>query len=182
MQAALLARKGELKKTTTVVRSIDGSAFMIEAARDDRLFAIEGIDWLFLGSEDAVLNAAGLRSSGIERVVNVAEGCAVRPADPQISVLHVPLLDDLDQGEALLRELRESIAPFVTRDGGPRPTLVHCQMGVSRSASCVIALLMLLQGASFPDAFDRVRRSKPDISPNPAFRKSLSTFSPAPLF
>ncbi|ALH06767.1 dual specificity protein phosphatase [Port-miou virus] len=54
-----------------------------------------------------------------------------------------------------------------------KKVLVHCMMGISRSASCVIAYLMLKKEMTFMDALSLVRRKRPCVSPNPGFLKQL---------
>ena len=51
--------------------------------------------------------------------------------------------------------------------------LVHCYAGVSRSASTVIAYLMVEKKASFLDAANYVRKKRPIIFPNIGFQRQL---------
>jgi len=51
--------------------------------------------------------------------------------------------------------------------------LVHCKMGVSRSASAVIAYLMRSQQLQYKDAFNLVAKQRPIINPNLAFLRQL---------
>jgi protein-tyrosine phosphatase len=50
---------------------------------------------------------------------------------------------------------------------------VHCEVGVSRSATLVIALLMKTEGMSFFDALCRVRSKRIQILPNIGFASQL---------
>lgn len=52
--------------------------------------------------------------------------------------------------------------------------LVHCYAGVSRSATTVIAYLMVEKGAGFIDAANFVRKRRPIIFPNTGFQKQLA--------
>lgn len=54
--------------------------------------------------------------------------------------------------------------------------LVNCAVGISRSASFVIAYLMKTQYMSFHDAFVAVKRARPRISPNPFFMAQLQAY------
>ncbi len=51
--------------------------------------------------------------------------------------------------------------------------LVHCQAGISRSATICIAFLMQHQGMSFEDAYKFVRKQRPCIWPNDGFLLQL---------
>ena len=54
--------------------------------------------------------------------------------------------------------------------------LVHCQAGVSRSPTIVIAYLMRQFGISTNDAFNKVREKRPIISPNIVFMSQLMDY------
>lgn len=50
-------------------------------------------------------------------------------------------------------------------------------MGVSRSASTVIAFLMKQQGWTLEDALNHVRERRPIVHPNDSFFRQLHTYS-----
>jgi predicted protein tyrosine phosphatase len=54
--------------------------------------------------------------------------------------------------------------------------LVHCFAGVSRSATIVIAYLMVEYGMTLNDALIHVRKQRYFINPNDGFRRQLQTF------
>jgi len=49
--------------------------------------------------------------------------------------------------------------------------LVHCLAGISRSVTVTVAYLMHALDLSLSDAYDHVKRCKPDVSPN--FKRAL---------
>uniref|UniRef100_A0A8D0CK85 protein-serine/threonine phosphatase n=1 Tax=Scleropages formosus TaxID=113540 RepID=A0A8D0CK85_SCLFO len=55
--------------------------------------------------------------------------------------------------------------------------LVHCKMGVSRSASTVVAFVMKQQHWTLERALAHVRERRPIIQPNEGFMKQLHTYS-----
>jgi protein-tyrosine phosphatase len=57
-------------------------------------------------------------------------------------------------------------------DKGHR-VIVHCAAGISRSATLVIAYLMIENHWTFQEAFDYVRKRRSIINPNPGFIKQL---------
>ncbi len=54
--------------------------------------------------------------------------------------------------------------------------LVHCQAGISRSATVVIAYIMRSKRYSLQDAFNFVKRKRSIIFPNAGFRQQLAQF------
>lgn len=56
--------------------------------------------------------------------------------------------------------------------------LVHCNAGVSRSASVVIGFLMSQEKMSFDEAFSTVKTARPSIQPNPGFMNQLKKYNP----
>ena len=54
--------------------------------------------------------------------------------------------------------------------------LVHCLAGISRSVTVTVAYLMHSLDLSLSDAYDHVKRCKPDVSPNFSFMGQLMDF------
>ena len=54
--------------------------------------------------------------------------------------------------------------------------LVHCQAGVSRSATVVISYLMYAKKAPLRSAFAHLRKIRPVVCPNPGFVKQLQEY------
>jgi len=59
---------------------------------------------------------------------------------------------------------------------GARVCLVHCDAGVSRSATIVVSYLMKSQNLGLKDAYISVKQCRQQISPNPGFVKQLVDF------
>jgi hypothetical protein len=53
--------------------------------------------------------------------------------------------------------------------------LVHCAAGISRSASVVIAYLMMTRGMTLAEAYQYAKSRRPIVEPNPGFIQQLST-------
>lgn len=64
---------------------------------------------------------------------------------------------------------------FVYRKNNSK-CLVHCKMGVSRSASTVIAYAMKENGWSLEKAYNFVKQKRSIAQPNPAFMKQLAEY------
>lgn len=56
-------------------------------------------------------------------------------------------------------------------------TLINCHMGISRSASIVIAYLMRKKNLSYYDAYDFVKSKRKIINPNYGFEKKLIKYT-----
>jgi protein-tyrosine phosphatase len=76
------------------------------------------------------------------------------------------LLEYLDEFIAFIHKARES--------GGQ--VLVHCNQGVSRSASIVIAYLMYKDKVSYSQAYMIAAGARPSIKPNYGFEQQLQKY------
>ncbi|KAL3831706.1 hypothetical protein ACJMK2_023425 [Sinanodonta woodiana] len=76
---------------------------------------------------------------------------------------------DLQVGEVLPGLILEQ-----GRNGGC--VLVHCNAGVSRSATIVIAYLMQFREMKYQEAFNYLKEKRPAICPNEGFRTQLLQF------
>ena len=54
--------------------------------------------------------------------------------------------------------------------------LVHCQAGISRSASVVIALVAKLYGLHYHEALELVKNKRPIVNPNEGFHNTLISY------
>lgn len=134
---------------------------------------------VYLGSKQA--NTPALRSLlGFTHVVQISglphthlAGLPEPPVHAEGRHLYVQLDDD--EGAMLADHLPAFFDFMATCDEkkGHR-VLVHCDAGVSRSASFVIAYLMRTHGMSLRSALDHVQQSRPVIEPNLGFRSQLA--------
>lgn len=77
--------------------------------------------------------------------------------------------------EALWKHFDEA-ADFISEELGKGNVLVHCRMGVSRSASIVIAYLIKYFKLTYEQAFERVKNKRFEINPIAAFREQLAKY------
>lgn len=77
--------------------------------------------------------------------------------------------------EVVLRHFRETLKTVENDDANITPSvLVHCMVGVSRSAAIIMAYLMKKYGMSRDEAITFVRCTRPVVQPNPGFQRQLS--------
>ncbi|KAL7419781.1 tyrosine/serine/threonine protein phosphatase pps1 [Cryptotrichosporon argae] len=163
---------------------------------DDRRF--EGfpsriLPFLYLGNLEHAGNALMLHAIGVTHVVSVGENLIDCPDDIDPMYGHVgpnclanearkgriavlDLADIRDDGNDPLRPLIARACAWIEQarhNGGT--VLVHCRVGVSRSASIVIAYLMQYQRMGLMDAYllTRARRLNVLIQPNLRFFHEL---------
>ncbi|KAF7656772.1 hypothetical protein LDENG_00036140 [Lucifuga dentata] len=131
--------------------------------------------FLLLASQDAAHDMDTLQRYKVSHVLNVAYGVSNLFPDQLVyktlNVLDVPDTDItsyLGECSSFIDQAREQSGVV----------LVHCNAGVSRSASVVIGYLMLKEGLSFDDAYAQVKLARPSIRPNPGFYQQLQNYKP----
>lgn len=131
---------------------------------------------LFVGRMPSLDSVNQLHERGITHVVSCLQEkkrSEVGHLEADFDHLFLPADDQMQQ------QMGETFARFFAhideRRGNPsEPTfLVHCEVGVSRSASLAIALLMRDQGLSLIDGYERVRSKRIQVLPNIAFASQL---------
>ncbi|CAK1544527.1 unnamed protein product [Leptosia nina] len=134
---------------------------------------------LFVGDAVAAKDKSFLRRMGINYVLNTAEGKRYTQVDTDhlyyrdCPGLHYKGFQLMDLPSTDISKYFHIAANFID-DGISRGgrVLVHCMMGVSRSATCAIAFLMLKRGMTLAEALALVR-SRRDIHPNEGFIRQL---------
>lgn len=122
------------------------------------------------GSQDVAADKDLLVSHGITHVVNAATFIP-NYHEPDLVYKRFEILDLPDSD---LSPLFEPCCDFIDEalnSGGS--VLVHCNAGVSRSVSLVVAYLMLRKGMRFSAALSRVQEARPVARPNDGFRAQL---------
>ena len=130
---------------------------------------------LTLGSRPAPEQIDDLKALGITHVVSClpeSERQSVAFLGDDFETLFLPLRDGIHEDiGALFPEFFE----FVTSAGQGR-VLVHCEVGVSRSATLVTAHLMKTDRIRFYEAYHQVRTRRAQVLPNVGFASQLQRF------
>jgi protein-tyrosine phosphatase len=131
---------------------------------------------LYLGARPNRERVEDLKKAGVTHVVS----CLMESERPRIEYLQQDFQHlFLGVHDGIQQNLEEKFSPFfdfatVAIASGPKSKLlVHCEVGVSRSPSLVIALLMKTEDLSFFDAFRRVQSKRYKILPNIGFASQL---------
>ena len=123
--------------------------------------------------------AAGL-SKDLHAQLNITHILSVCPENPSTNAdaqnhLCIPVQDsELDDLLIHLPNACQFIQSALDTHG---VVLVHCLMGVSRSAAVACAYLMQLQRIDARAALQLVRKHRPNVHPNYGFRKQLHAFA-----
>ncbi|XP_023266399.1 dual specificity protein phosphatase 13-like, partial [Seriola lalandi dorsalis] len=131
---------------------------------------------LYIGNEVAARDKGTLHSLGITHIVNAAHGSQHVNTGPRfyrdMTVDYYGVEAD-DAIHFILSPFFYPTARYIRAAlamGGR--VFVHCLMGVSRSATLVLAFLMIVEGLRLQEAVAAVRPHR-DISPNPGFLQQL---------
>ncbi|KAJ7509571.1 protein-tyrosine phosphatase-like protein [Mycena galericulata] len=134
---------------------------------------------LYLGSMAALHEPELLRAHGITHLVQAVE-VPWLPQDDATAGFASHRIDIEDRSSAALRPHLAAACDYIHAAllRGDN-VLVHCQQGVSRSASIVIAYFIREYEMAYDDAFALVRKRRPCIRPNSGFVTALREWDDA---
>ncbi|KXN82456.1 Dual specificity protein phosphatase 15 [Leucoagaricus sp. SymC.cos] len=132
----------------------------------------EVIPGLWIGDLPSALNVEKLKANNIFSILSAMRG---RITVNQTFIRHQILIDDTEDAD-ILAHLSPSIHFIQAELDKGRGVLVHCQAGVSRSATIVAAYLMYRQNLSPHEALELIKKARPYIDPNPNFLQQLELF------
>ena len=131
------------------------------------------IDGLYLGGEYDAFDYNNFVKYNIKAVINVTPDVPNFFEDKGITYLRVPILDNINENiSTFFPQTFEFIETHIQNGG----VLVHCRMGVSRSATIVVAFLMKKKNLEFREALEFVRTNRARIDPNLGFEIQLLNY------
>ncbi|XP_047429872.1 dual specificity protein phosphatase 10 [Mugil cephalus] len=133
------------------------------------------LPFLYLGNEQDAQDANLLQRLNIGYILNVTTHLPLYHYDTGLFVYkRLPATDSNKQN---LRQYFEEAFEFIEEaQQAGMGLLIHCQAGVSRSATIVIAYLMKHTWMTMTDAYKFVKTRRPIISPNLNFMGQLLEF------
>ena len=126
-------------------------------------------DKIYLGDEDAAQDFQTLKECGITHILI----CAKEPKKFFCKDMIYKQFQIDDYPEQNITKYFKEAFTFIDSS---KNVLVHCQAGVSRSASFVIAYLMWKTKKSFGEVFGYVKEKRKLIDPNDGFIMQLNLF------
>ncbi|XP_017471664.1 PREDICTED: protein phosphatase Slingshot isoform X1 [Rhagoletis zephyria] len=133
----------------------------------------EIFDHVYLGSEWNASNLEELQKNGIRHILNVTR--EIDNFFPGVfDYFNVRVYDD--EKTNLLKHWDNTFRYITRAKSEGSKVLVHCKMGVSRSASVVIAYAMKAYNWEFKHALQHVKERRNCIKPNKNFLNQLETY------
>ncbi|XP_057291386.1 uncharacterized protein LOC130614019 isoform X3 [Hydractinia symbiolongicarpus] len=145
--------------------------FVFDASPDKNLHKV--CKGLFIGSQDASANLEELQASGITHILNVAVYTENHYPKlftyKNVSMYDVPSYDISEHFE----DCSKFIENAITSNGS---VLCHCNAGISRSSTVIMAYLMKYKNMTLDDALELVQKARPIAMPNIGFLVKLQEY------
>lgn len=141
-------------------------------------FPVEVLPYLYLGNAKNSADLKQLQQNGIHYILNVTSNVPnMFENDQDFKYLQIPIRDHWSQNLASF--FPDAIAFIDQARDQKQGVLVHCLAGISRSVTVTVAYLMSRQAMCLNEAYDFVKKCKPNISPNFTFMGQLLDFEKA---
>ena len=128
-------------------------------------------DAALLWLSGAVQDWQPLADKGVRLVLNLGDPDDwTAPIPDDLLYLYVPFTDGLLPEAARLHSLARIVVGFLQKN---RPVLVHCTLGLNRSA-LIAGLALTYLGFSGPDAIKRIRERRPGALYTPDYEAFLA--------
>jgi protein-tyrosine phosphatase len=133
--------------------------------------------FLYLGSEKQALDREIVENLKITHILNITKTAINKFQD--IKYCKIEVLDTIDENiSRYFKKAYDFIEKILHSNqlGFKNTVLVHCALGVSRSATIVIMFIMKTYRMSLEDSLSFVKSQRQKIDPNPGFMKQLEEF------
>lgn len=152
-----------------------------DAGKPSLIFTLDNGHSLFLGGFKSVLNTPFLERNNVRGIVNTAANLSMfgpkwnegvsRAKEKGVEFLELNWVDSVKQ--VVDPQVLAEAVKFIHTRLEKCSVLVNCAQGKSRSATVVVAYMMLLNGESYDDSLEGVRKGRMMADPNPNFKKQL---------
>ena len=132
------------------------------------------VDYLYIGNIDA-LHPEIIQRHNIQAIVSVI-GHDIKIMYPaNTNFIKIGIWDN--EAENIEPWLEPGFQFIHSHRLTKKNVLVHCQAGISRSATMVLYYLMKCFGVPLRVAFGHLREKRPSVNPNTRFMRTLSKYS-----
>jgi protein-tyrosine phosphatase len=127
--------------------------------------------FLYIGNRRGALNKALLKQHNIRRVVQIQDSVTT-PFFPGMFAYLTYAVVDVSCCD--IAPLLPQALPFIAQGiASGEAVFVHCDAGMSRSGSVIVAYLMASRSLSYVEALREARKARACIAPNPGFAEQL---------
>lgn len=148
--------------------------FVVDEKPDLQIVSI--IPGLYLSSQDPAVCNDLLKKYEIRHILSIGVNISEKYDDIQY---HTCDLLDLPETN-IIPSIKKCVD--IIHANRKENILVHCNAGVSRSPSIVIAYLMIVMKLSYDESYDTVKRARSCIRPNDGFVKQLRSIENTTVF
>ena len=181
LQSLLKQKKKVLKPCSTVITNADGSKFEISDGQVRKMkqgipFVVDNkpdmqvaqiMPGIFLSSQDPVVCLETLKKHKIHHILSLGVEPSVK-----FEGIGYNFFDLMDLPETNISETVKLCWQIID-EHKKNNILIHCNAGVSRSATIVISYLMKRENISYDEAYEKVKTVRNCIRPNEGFVKQL---------
>ena len=128
-------------------------------------------NYIYVGNRSSAENTRVLKEEGIVKILQLLDFYIPREFEESFEVLFLQLEDS--ENEDLGRILPEALRFIHMSVLHQQKVLIHCNAGVSRSGSVLIAYLMASMRIDFKAALAIAEEKRACIAPNPGFTRQL---------
>nr|CAB3240197.1 DUSP dual specificity phosphatase [Phallusia mammillata] len=127
---------------------------------------------LFVSSQDPAVDKGLLHKHGVTHILNVAGLPNFFPNDFQYMSLML-----YDTPEFKICDVFQDCFSFINTalDNGGK-VLIHCNAGVSRSVTILLAYIMSTERVGLSKIYNELKQIRPQVRPNDGFMKQLKEF------
>jgi predicted protein tyrosine phosphatase len=155
--------RSNLRPTNTRVTYLTS----VQGNIDNRLFRVPPFENVFISSVDGAHNWEEIEKHAITHVLCVAPDLEHKFKDKKIIYHQLDILDTVD--EDLTKFMKPCMEFIETARNSDGKVLIHCQAGISRSASVCILYMMWKNGLDYDQAYEELKKNRVVVRPNKGF-------------